>query len=56
MKLKKVEAWYFRCPSCRTRLHKIKGPEWGCMNQKCFNAYSQMEYRVKLGLIPKNRL
>lgn len=45
----------FKCPACRQSLHPIERA-WGCLNLKCFDNFYQVAYRVKLGLIPKNRL
>jgi hypothetical protein len=56
MILKRAESLNFTCRNCGYRLHEIRDAEWGCVGDTCFNNFHQMEYRVKLGLIPKNRL
>ncbi len=55
MNFKRAEECGFECGSCKKSLHKI-GKQWGCLNANCFYNYHQVAYRVKLGLIPKNRL
>lgn len=55
MNFKRAVALGFKCPSCQQRLEKIR-TQYGCLNDSCFNNYHQVAYRIKLGLIPKNRL
>ena len=55
MKKKRALELGFKCPECAEDLHQV-GAEYGCLNPKCFNNFHEVAYRVKLGLLPKNRL
>ena len=55
MNRKRAAELKFKCPSCKEVLAKF-GSHFGCGNPDCFQNYHQVAYRIKLGLIPKNRL
>ena len=56
MKKKRAAEQGFKCRFCREALHKITGSDFGCLNDRCYENYYVVAYRVKLKLIPKNRL
>lgn len=56
MKKKRAAEQGFKCRYCGEALHNISSSEYGCLNDSCYENYYVVAYRVKLKLVPKNRL
>jgi len=56
MNLKRAMENNMKCGACNGPLCRVQGKQYGCVNPNCFQEYYQVAYRIRLGLLAKNRL